>query len=32
MDKQRMLDLHRDIAKVAERASVNLFFHHSGQV
>lgn len=32
LDRKRLLDLRRDVAKIAERASVNLFFHHSGQL
>lgn len=32
LDRNRLLDLRRDVSKIAERASVNLFFHHSGQL
>lgn len=32
LDRQRLLDLRRDVSGVTEHASVNLFFHHSGQV
>ncbi len=32
LDRNRLLALRRDVSKIAERASVNLFFHHSGQL
>ncbi len=32
LDRNRLLDLRRDVSRIAERASVNLFFHHSGQI
>ena len=30
LDKDKLLDLRQQLGKIAERASVNLFFHHSG--
>jgi hypothetical protein len=32
LDKDRLLELRQEVSRIAERASVNLFFHHSGQV
>ena len=32
LDKEALFDLRQKVNEVAEQASVNLFFHHSGQV